>query len=107
MEGKQPVSAEQKTVTEFRAMSEELYLEDKDVATGGAEPAVVVNNVRSRPLDPTLSQSRFQVDLVTEGSGHPAEAAERVDREGSMLDKSSEEAEGSFQVNFVDLSASD
>uniref|UniRef100_A0A8B9MSY4 Amino acid permease N-terminal domain-containing protein n=1 Tax=Accipiter nisus TaxID=211598 RepID=A0A8B9MSY4_9AVES len=107
MEGKQPGSAEQKTVTELKAVSEEPYLEDKDAAAGGAEPAVAVNDVLSRPLGPTPSQSRFQVDLVTEGFGRPAEATEKAGREGSMLGKSSEEAKGRFRVNFVDPSAGD
>ncbi|XP_052631218.1 solute carrier family 12 member 2-like isoform X4 [Harpia harpyja] len=107
MEGKQPGSAEQKTVTELKAVSEEPYLEDKDAAAGGAEPAVAVDDVLSRPLGPTPSQSRFQVDLVTEGFGRPAEAAEKAGREGSMLGKSSEEAKGRFRVNFVDPSAGD
>uniref|UniRef100_A0A8C0AT65 Solute carrier family 12 member 2 n=1 Tax=Buteo japonicus TaxID=224669 RepID=A0A8C0AT65_9AVES len=107
MEGKQPGSAEQKTVTELKAVSEEPYLEDKDAVAGGAEPAVAVNDVLSRPLGPTPSQSRFQVDLVTEGFGRPAEATEKAGREGSMLGKSSEEAKGRFRVNFVDPSASD
>ncbi|XP_049649947.1 solute carrier family 12 member 2-like isoform X3 [Accipiter gentilis] len=105
MEGKQPGSAEQKTVTELKAVSEEPYLEDKDAAAGGAELAVAVNDVLSRPLGPTPSQSRFQVDLVTEG--RPAEATEKAGREGSMLGKSSEEAKGRFRVNFVDPSAGD
>ncbi|XP_069631754.1 solute carrier family 12 member 2-like isoform X2 [Haliaeetus albicilla] len=107
MEGKQPGSAEQKRVTELKAVSEEPYLEDKDAAAGGAEPAVAVNDVLSRPLGPTPSQSRFQVDLVTEGFGRPAEATEKAGREGSMLGKSSEEAKGRFRVNFVDPSAGD
>ncbi|XP_040977390.1 solute carrier family 12 member 2-like isoform X4 [Aquila chrysaetos chrysaetos] len=107
MEGKQSGSAEQKTVTELKAVSEEPYLEDKDAAAGGAEPAVAVDDVLSRPLGPTPSQSRFQVDLVTEGFGRPAEAAEKAGREVSMLGKSSEEAKGRFRVNFVDPSAGD
>uniref|UniRef100_A0A8C0HHF5 Amino acid permease N-terminal domain-containing protein n=1 Tax=Buteo japonicus TaxID=224669 RepID=A0A8C0HHF5_9AVES len=81
MEGKQPGSAEQKTVTELKAVSEEPYLEDKDAVAGGAEPAVAVNDVLSRPLGPTPSQSRFQVDLVTEGFGRPAEATEKTSGE--------------------------
>uniref|UniRef100_A0A8C9EXC2 Amino acid permease N-terminal domain-containing protein n=1 Tax=Pavo cristatus TaxID=9049 RepID=A0A8C9EXC2_PAVCR len=50
-----------------------------------------------RPLGPTPSQSRFQVDLV-------AEAPRRANGEGDAAGKGSEEAKGRFRVNFVDPS---
>lgn len=53
-----------------------------------------------RPLGPTPSQSRFQVDLVAEA---PRKANGEVDAAG----KGSEEAKGRFRVNFVDPSAGD
>uniref|UniRef100_A0A8C8RHF9 Solute carrier family 12 member 2 n=1 Tax=Pelusios castaneus TaxID=367368 RepID=A0A8C8RHF9_9SAUR len=46
----------------------------------------------SRPLGPTPSQSRFQVDLVAEGSGRAA--ADESQKPGG------EEAKGRFRVNF-------
>uniref|UniRef100_A0A803YFH1 Solute carrier family 12 member 2 n=1 Tax=Meleagris gallopavo TaxID=9103 RepID=A0A803YFH1_MELGA len=48
-----------------------------------------------RPLGPTPSQSRFQVDLV-------AEAPRRGQRRSRCGGKGSEEAKGRFRVNFVD-----
>ncbi|XP_053557616.1 solute carrier family 12 member 2 [Bombina bombina] len=64
-----------------------------------------------RPLGPTPSQSRFQVDLVTEGSRaaaalgqesmdtqQPGDGVTHRGRGGS----GSEEAKGRFRVNFVD-----
>uniref|UniRef100_A0A8C3PVW1 Solute carrier family 12 member 2 n=1 Tax=Chrysolophus pictus TaxID=9089 RepID=A0A8C3PVW1_CHRPC len=53
-----------------------------------------------RPLGPTPSQSRFQVDLVAEA---PRKANGEVDAAG----KGGEEAKGRFRVNFVDPSAGD
>lgn len=53
-----------------------------------------------RPLGPTPSQSRFQVDLV-------AEAPRRANGEVDVAGKGSEEAKGRFRVNFVDPSAGD
>uniref|UniRef100_A0A803Y080 Solute carrier family 12 member 2 n=1 Tax=Meleagris gallopavo TaxID=9103 RepID=A0A803Y080_MELGA len=53
-----------------------------------------------RPLGPTPSQSRFQVDLV-------AEAPRRGQRRSRCGGKGSEEAKGRFRVNFVDPSAGD
>uniref|UniRef100_A0A4X2LBI9 Solute carrier family 12 member 2 n=1 Tax=Vombatus ursinus TaxID=29139 RepID=A0A4X2LBI9_VOMUR len=72
-----------------------------------------------RPLGPTPSQSRFQVDLVTENAGRAAAAAAAAaagspaepPRDGRASGengaaKSSEEAKGRFRVNFVDPAAS-
>uniref|UniRef100_A0A672TFM4 Solute carrier family 12 member 2 n=1 Tax=Strigops habroptila TaxID=2489341 RepID=A0A672TFM4_STRHB len=53
-----------------------------------------------RPLGPTPSQSRFQVDLVAEGAGRPAEELRKASGEGSAAGKGSEEAKGRFRVNF-------
>lgn len=60
-----------------------------------------------RPLGPTPSQSRFQVDLVAEGAGRPAEELRKASGESGAAVKGSEEAKGRFRVNFVDPSASD
>lgn len=70
--------------------------EGKDAASGGA---------LGRPLGPTPSQSRFQVDLVAEGAGRPAEEPPKPSGEGGAAGKGSEEAKGRFRVNFVDPSA--
>uniref|UniRef100_A0A672TGH9 Solute carrier family 12 member 2 n=1 Tax=Strigops habroptila TaxID=2489341 RepID=A0A672TGH9_STRHB len=53
---------------------------------------------RSVPLGPTPSQSRFQVDLVAEGAGRPAEELRKASGEGSAAGKgSSEGGNVSFQ----------
>ncbi|XP_061872449.1 solute carrier family 12 member 2 isoform X3 [Colius striatus] len=81
------------------AGAEERRLEeDNDVAGGGG---------LGRPLGPTPSQSRFQVDLVAEGAGRPAEEPHKASGEGDATGKGSEEAKGRFRVNFVDPSAGD
>ncbi|KAM4807779.1 solute carrier family 12 member 2 isoform 2-T3 [Rhinophrynus dorsalis] len=60
------------------------------------------------PLGPTPSQSRFQVDLVTEGSKEAAAALEEMHQPGDGIThrgrgaSGSEEAKGRFRVNFVD-----
>ncbi|XP_074876950.1 solute carrier family 12 member 2 isoform X2 [Buteo buteo] len=72
--------------------------EGKDAAGGGA---------LGRPLGPTPSQSRFQVDLVAEGAGRPAEEPRKASGEGGAAGKGSEEAKGRFRVNFVDPAAGD
>lgn len=72
--------------------------EGKDVAGGGT---------LGRPLGPTPSQSRFQVDLVAEGAGRPAEEPRKASGDGGAAGKGSEEAKGRFRVNFVDPSAGD
>ncbi|KAM4861321.1 solute carrier family 12 member 2 isoform 1-T1 [Thomomys bottae] len=69
-----------------------------------------------RPLGPTPSQSRFQVDPVSENAGRAAAAAaaaagKETPAEGSAAGESaatrgSEEAKGRFRVNFVDPAAS-
>ncbi|KAF4014841.1 hypothetical protein G4228_006745 [Cervus hanglu yarkandensis] len=68
-----------------------------------------------RPLGPTPSQSRFQVDLVSENAGRAAASAgaggKETPAEGkasveSGQAKASEEAKGRFRVNFVDPAAS-
>lgn len=72
--------------------------EGKDAAGGGA---------LGRPLGPTPSQSRFQVDLVAEGAGRSAEEPRKASGEGGAAGKGSEEAKGRFRVNFVDPAAGD
>uniref|UniRef100_A0A8C2TNH3 Solute carrier family 12 member 3 n=1 Tax=Coturnix japonica TaxID=93934 RepID=A0A8C2TNH3_COTJA len=72
------------------AVGEEPRSEGKDAGADGL----------GRPLGPTPSQSRFQVDLV-------AEAPRRANGEGDVAGKGSEEAKGRFRVNFVDPSAGD
>lgn len=80
---------------------------------GGGEGAAAAGDGLGRPLGPTPSQSRFQVDLVSENAGRAvAEAAAKetpadgraTGESGSA--KASEEAKGRFRVNFVDPAAS-
>ncbi|NWJ09614.1 S12A2 protein, partial [Crypturellus undulatus] len=93
MEGKQP-----QPPGSTAALAEELRPEGKDAAASDA---------LGRPLGPTPSQSRFQVDLVAEGAGRPPEAPLKAGGEGGAAGKGSEEAKGRFRVNFVDPSAGD
>ncbi|XP_067425361.1 solute carrier family 12 member 2 isoform X2 [Emydura macquarii macquarii] len=72
----------------------------------GLSPAAAAGDAQCRPLGPTPSQSRFQVDLVAEGSGRAA-ADEKPGGQGGAAAKGSEEAKGRFRVNFVDPSAGD
>ncbi|XP_053263580.1 solute carrier family 12 member 2 isoform X2 [Podarcis raffonei] len=64
-----------------------------------------------RPLGPTPSQSRFQVDLVTENAGRAAAVGEEEATAAAPKPpgdgKGGEEAKGRFRVNFVDPSAGD
>uniref|UniRef100_A0A8D0L9S1 Solute carrier family 12 member 2 n=1 Tax=Sphenodon punctatus TaxID=8508 RepID=A0A8D0L9S1_SPHPU len=89
-----------------------LPASDGDVPTAGTEsaagldPAAAAGDGLCRPLGPTPSQSRFQVDLVAEGSGRAAaETPSKPAKDGAG--KGSEEAKGRFRVNFVDPSAGD
>ncbi|XP_025912753.1 solute carrier family 12 member 2 isoform X3 [Apteryx rowi] len=113
MEGKQQLltplsgSAEPKAVAVPGAVDEEPRSEDRDAAAGGAGLAAAVGDALGRPLGPTPSQSRFQVDLVAEGFGRPPEAPLKAAGEGGVAGKGSEEAKGRFRVNFVDPSAGD
>lgn len=105
-----------------------LPASDGDASTGGgglsSEPggpglapaSAAAGDGLGRPLGPTPSQSRFQVDLVAEHAGRAAaaeeEAAARTTEASakSAQDESakgSEEAKGRFRVNFVDPSAGD
>uniref|UniRef100_A0A8D0RDK3 Solute carrier family 12 member 2 n=1 Tax=Sus scrofa TaxID=9823 RepID=A0A8D0RDK3_PIG len=81
------------------------------------EGAAAAGDGLGRPLGPTPSQSRFQVDLVSENAGRAAAAAsagaggKETPADGkangeSGLAKGSEEAKGRFRVNFVDPAAS-
>lgn len=93
MEGKQQLPPPGPAAGEERRAEE-----GKDAAGGGA---------LGKPLGPTPSQSRFQVDLVAEGAGRSAEEPRKGSGEGGVAGKGSEEAKGRFRVNFVDPSASD
>ncbi|XP_053149518.1 solute carrier family 12 member 2 isoform X2 [Hemicordylus capensis] len=79
----------------------------------GLAPASAAGDGLCRPLGPTPSQSRFQVDLVTENSNRAAAEEEARTTEappkapGDGSGKGSEEAKGRFRVNFVDPSAGD
>ncbi|XP_062985535.1 solute carrier family 12 member 2 [Elgaria multicarinata webbii] len=81
--------------------------------SGLAPVSAAAGDGLGRPLGPTPSQSRFQVDLVAENSGRAAadgkakttEAPPKAPEDGSG--KGSEEAKGRFRVNFVDPSAGD
>ncbi|KAL8203442.1 UNVERIFIED_CONTAM: hypothetical protein K2H54_054148 [Gekko kuhli] len=79
----------------------------------GLAPASAAGDGLGRPLGPTPSQSRFQVDLVAENSGRAAADEEARTTEspskptGDGSGKGSEEAKGRFRVNFVDPSAGD
>lgn len=104
-----------------------LVPEDAAAASRGGggvrgEGAAAAGDVLGRPLGPTPSQSRFQVDLVSENAGRAAAAAaaaaagaaagvRETPAEGKTSDdsgpaKGSEEAKGRFRVNFVDPAAS-
>lgn len=92
------------------------------VSRGGGgvrgEGAAAAGDGLGRPLGPTPSQSRFQVDLVSENAGRAAAAAASAGAGGketpadgkasveSGQAKASEEAKGRFRVNFVDPAAS-
>ncbi|XP_011356640.1 solute carrier family 12 member 2 [Pteropus medius] len=84
------------------------------------EGAAAAGDGLGRPLGPTPSQSRFQVDLVSENAGRAAAAAAAAGVEAGRKEtptdgkasgesgpaKGSEEAKGRFRVNFVDPAAS-
>lgn len=89
-------------------------------AGGVRGEAAAAGDALGRPLGPTPSQSRFQVDLVSENAGRAAAAAaaaaagaggKETPATGkgsgeSGAAKGSEEAKGRFRVNFVDPAAS-
>lgn len=77
MEGEQPAPSRHKAAEQ----------QHDEAAAGG--------DALGRPLAPTASQSRFQVDLVAEGGGGRAPGRGSEDSE----------AKGRFRVNFVDPSA--
>ncbi|KAG8130775.1 putative Solute carrier family 12 member 2 protein [Naja naja] len=84
-----------------------------DPASALPPAAAAAGDGLCRPLGPTPSQSRFQVDLVAENLSRAATAEEAKTTEGTSEvlgdghKKSSEEAKGRFRVNFVDPSAGD
>lgn len=98
MEGKQQQLPPPASGAPGAAGEERRPEEGKDAAGGGA---------LGRPLGPTPSQSRFQVDLVAEGAGRSAEEPRKASGEGGAAGKGSEEAKGRFRVNFVDPAAGD
>lgn len=82
-----------------------------------SEGSAAAGDGLGRPLGPTPSQSRFQVDLVSENAGRAAAAAAAASgsketptggkaSSESGPAKGSEEAKGRFRVNFVDPAAS-
>ncbi|XP_026508141.1 solute carrier family 12 member 2 [Terrapene carolina triunguis] len=117
MEGKQPPSGStrQQQATAAAGGAEEssrLPARVGDAPAAGAEPeaglslATAAGDALCRPLGP--SQSRFQVDLVAEGSGRAAaDEPQKPGGQGGAAAKGSEEAKGRFRVNFVDPSAGD
>ncbi|RMC01270.1 hypothetical protein DUI87_22219 [Hirundo rustica rustica] len=72
-------------------------MEGREVAAGSAGDEGS-KDVLGKPLGPTPSQSRFQVDLVAEG---PRKSCGDI----GVAGKGVEEAKGRFRVNFVDPSA--
>ncbi|XP_004631373.1 solute carrier family 12 member 2 [Octodon degus] len=93
----------------------------EDAAATSRDGAAAAGDGLGRPLGPTPSQSRFQVDVVSENAGRAAAAAaagagaEAAGKETpadgkargeSGSAKASEEAKGRFRVNFVDPAAS-
>ncbi|XP_042530183.1 solute carrier family 12 member 2 [Dipodomys spectabilis] len=81
------------------------------VPSGAEETAAAAGDGPGRPPGPTPSQSRFQVDLVSESAGRAAAgrgtpADGRAPGSESGPARGSEEAKGRFRVNFVDPAAS-
>ncbi|XP_037979941.1 solute carrier family 12 member 2 isoform X1 [Motacilla alba alba] len=72
-------------------------MEGKELVAGSAGDEGS-KDALGKPLGPTPSQSRFQVDLVAEG---PRKSCGDIGAAG----KGGEEAKGRFRVNFVDPSA--
>lgn len=120
MEGKQPLSGstrEQQQAAAGSGGTEEtprLPAGVGDAPAADSEPeaglslAAAAGDALCRPLGPTPSQSRFQVDLVAEGSGRAAaDEPQKPGGQGGAAGKGSEEAKGRFRVNFVDPSAGD
>ncbi|XP_007252503.3 solute carrier family 12 member 2 isoform X2 [Astyanax mexicanus] len=69
------------------------------------EPDTLAVDGGLKPAGPTPSQSRFQVDLVTEAAGSDKAAASDCSSSatGDAADKAAEEAKGRFRVvNFAD-----
>ncbi|KAM9137713.1 solute carrier family 12 member 2 [Pangshura tecta] len=111
MEGKQPPSGSTRQQQAAEGASR-LPARVGDAPAAGAEPeaglspAAAAGDALCRPLGP--SQSRFQVDLVAEGSGRAAaDEPQKPGGQGGAAAKGSEEAKGRFRVNFVDPSAGD
>ncbi|XP_074809167.1 solute carrier family 12 member 2 isoform X2 [Natator depressus] len=121
MEGKQPLSGstreQQQAAAAGSGGTEEtprLPAGVGDAPAADSEPeaglslAAAAGDALCRPLGPTPSQSRFQVDLVAEGSGRAAaDEPQKPGGQGGAAVKGSEEAKGRFRVNFVDPSAGD
>ncbi|CAG6016162.1 unnamed protein product, partial [Menidia menidia] len=78
----------------------------------GADPELLAPDAGQRPLGPTPSQSRFQVDIVAEAAGASADKSPGSDSSaaaagGSDPGAGGEEAKGRFRVvNFADPSGS-
>ncbi|XP_003216468.2 solute carrier family 12 member 2 isoform X1 [Anolis carolinensis] len=75
----------------------------------GAEEELAAAASLGRPLGPTPSQSRFQVDLVAENAAKEGKAKEDEEAAAPKTKKDAkgdgEEAKGRFRVNFVDPSS--
>ncbi|XP_006008712.1 solute carrier family 12 member 2 [Latimeria chalumnae] len=78
-------------------------------AEAAGEQQLLPTPAAGRPLGPTPSQSRFQVDLVSESAGANPKSAEES-KAGSGDNKAgsgAEDAKGRFRVNFVDPASDD
>ncbi|XP_039615427.1 solute carrier family 12 member 2 isoform X1 [Polypterus senegalus] len=88
--------------------------DDLAVPGSSAQQGLSVSDLSVKPLGPTPSQSRFQVDLVTEGAGSPAggsltsapsSPATSKPQTSEQEPPAAEEAKGRFRVvNFADPS---
>lgn len=85
----------------------------EDAAATSRDGPAAAGDGLGRPLGPTPSQSRFQVDVVSENAGRAAAeaAGKETPADGKVRGesgsaKASEEAKGRFRVNFVDPAAS-
>uniref|UniRef100_A0A2K6FQZ6 Solute carrier family 12 member 3 n=1 Tax=Propithecus coquereli TaxID=379532 RepID=A0A2K6FQZ6_PROCO len=107
--------------TAVPSVPEDAAAASRDGGGVHSEGAAAAGDGPGRPLGPTPSQSRFQVDLVSENAGRAAAAAaaaaaagaggKEIPADGKVSSesgpaKASEEAKGRFRVNFVDPAAS-
>ncbi|KAE8635468.1 hypothetical protein XENTR_v10002632 [Xenopus tropicalis] len=89
-----------------KSPSSSLNPQPSQSAFPSSQELQVDDALAGRPVGPTPSQSRFQVDLVTEGSKEAA--AQELQQQADGITQrgrggsGSEEAKGRFRVNFVD-----